>query len=183
MQLSDLSSKILNNTLPVIISTHQTPDGDALGSEIALAHCLKKLGKEVILVNQDKTPFAFKFLEKYEKIKSTAEIIPVPDKAQVIIVDAHDIDTTGPDVKELINTVKDKEILFINHHSPKYFEPNYFYILFDAASSTGEIMYRLITEEFNIELDKIIAECIYTAIISDTRSFRYSKTSYSCRPA
>ena len=176
MQLSDLSSKILNNPLPVIISTHQTPDGDALGSEIALAHCLKKLGKEVILVNQDRTPPAFKFLEKYERIRSVSEIIPVPDKALVVIVDAHDIDTIGTDIKELINTVKEKEIFFMNHHSPKYFEPNYSYILFEAASSTGEIIYRLITNELKVPLDKVTAECVYTAIISDTRSFRYSKT-------
>ncbi|MCX6112618.1 MAG: DHH family phosphoesterase, partial [Proteobacteria bacterium] len=106
MQLSDLSSRILDNPLPVIISTHQNPDGDALGSEIALAHCLKKLGKEVILVNQDRVPTAFKFLEEYERIKSTPEIISVPEKAQVIIADTHDIDTTGSDIKELLAAVK-----------------------------------------------------------------------------
>ncbi len=176
MQLCDLRTKILNSSSPIIISTHQNPDGDALGSEIALTYSLRKMGKEVILVNQDRTPGAFKFLEQYEKIKAIPEIVDLPKKALVILVDVHDLDTTGPEMKKLIGSIQDKEILFVNHHSPKYFESDCGYILFDYASSTGEIIYRFIKDELNFALDKAIAECIYTAIISDTRSFRYSKT-------
>jgi bifunctional oligoribonuclease and PAP phosphatase NrnA len=179
MQLSGLRTKILENDLPVIISTHQNPDGDGLGSEIALAHCIKKLGKDVIIINQDKTPSSFKFLEQYFPIRIASGVTP-PEKALVLLVDMHEMQSAGPDVSSLIDKVQTKEVIFINHHSPKYFETGYTYILFDSASSTGEIAYKLIKEELKVPLDKIIAECIYTAIISDTRSFRYSKTtSYS----
>jgi phosphoesterase RecJ-like protein len=179
MQLSDLRTKILENNFPVIISTHQNPDGDGLGSEIALAHCIKKLGKDAVIVNQDKTPSALKFLEQYFPIR-LANGVTAPEKALVILVDMHDMQSAGPDVNDLVNRIQTKEIFFMNHHSPKYFEPEYKYILFDSASSTGEIAYKFIKEELKVPLDDAIAECIYTAIISDTRSFRYSKTtSYS----
>ncbi|MEI6092908.1 MAG: bifunctional oligoribonuclease/PAP phosphatase NrnA [bacterium] len=180
MQLSELRTKILDSPYPIIIITHQNPDGDGIGSQIALGYCLKRLGKEIILVNQDRTPAHFKFLEEYGRIKSTKEIIAPLDKALVLMLDLNDIESAGQEIKEILDSINEKEILFINHHTPKYFESNCSYIVFDSASSTGEIIYRFMTEQLECELDKATAECIYTAIVSDTRSFRYSKTtSYS----
>lgn len=180
MQLSELRTKILNTPYPIIITTHQNPDGDGIGSQIALGYCLKKIGKEVILVNQDRTPNHFRFMEQYEKIKSINEIMDPPNKALVIMVDLNDIDSSGQEIRNLLTPLQEKEIFFLNHHTPKYFEPDCSYIVFESASSTGEIIYRFITEDLKIPLDKATAECIYTAIISDTRSFRYSRTtSYS----
>jgi bifunctional oligoribonuclease and PAP phosphatase NrnA len=180
MQIKLIKETILQSQTPVIISTHQNPDGDALGSEVALAHALKKLGIDVTILNQDKTPIAFKFLEKNIKIHIPSKLDIIPNNALVIIVDAHDINIVGQDVKEIINKIPEKKILFINHHSPDILDDKLEYILQNSASSTGEIIYKIIKDHLNIVIDKEIAEAIYTAIISDTRSFRYSRTtSYS----
>jgi phosphoesterase RecJ-like protein len=180
MQINLFKETILQSKIPVIISTHQNPDGDALGSEIALAHAFKKIGSNVTILNQDKTPIAFKFLEKDTVIKDIAGFENPPSEALVIIVDAHDLNVIGKDVKDIIDKIQQKKILFINHHSPESLDDKAEYILQDSASSTGEIIYKIIKDYLNIPIDKLIAESIYTAIISDTRSFRYSRTtSYS----
>jgi len=180
MQINLFKEIIFKHKDPVIISTHQNPDGDALGSETALAHALNNVGLNTTIINQDKTPVSFRFLQKHMPIHQVSEFDKIPSKALVIIVDAHDLNTVGKDVKEFIDTIQEKKVIFINHHSPENLESGSEYILNDSASSTGEIIYKIIKDHLNIPIDKSIAESIYTAIISDTRSFRYSRTtSYS----
>ena len=151
-------------------------DGDAVGSEIALAHALKKKGKKVSILNQDILPEQFKFLEHY--LESFA-IENMNKKATVtaVIVDANDISKVGESVRSfLTKELKVQDMIFIDHHKPKQKDAKAKYFTSDDASSTGEIIYKLISEGFGLKIDNTLAEAIYTAIVCDTRSFRYSRT-------
>ena len=91
----------------------------------------------------------------------------------------NDISKTGNDVKTFVESIPNKEILFISHHKTKHIDADCAYMISDSASSTGEIIYNLVNDEFEIDIDIKTAEAIYTAIISDTKSFRYSRTTSS----
>jgi len=182
MSLNCIKEKIVSSK-NIIISTHSAPDGDAIGSETALAIILKKMNKNVVIVNQDPTPLPLSFLEDHAKFNypSTA---PKTEEALVIIVDVNDLSKIGEQTKEYIDGIKNKDIIFISHHRTKSVENGCSYLINETASSTGEIIYSLIKEELNMDIDIKTAEAIYTAIISDTKSFRYSRTtSYSHRIA
>ena len=182
MVLSCIKGKILAAE-HIIISTHSSPDGDAIGSETALALAIKKLNKNVLIVNQDEVPAAFKFLEKHVEFKNP-NIISNMDSALIIALDVSDVLKMGPDVGTFIDSIHNKEIVFVSHHKPTKVESDCPYIISEAASSTGEIIYSLIKDELNVKIDTKTAEAIYTAIVSDTRSFRYSRTTaYSHRIA
>ena len=176
MHFKDLTKKLLEAKEPIIISTHCCMDGDAIGSEIALAHALRAKGKKVSILNQDVLPEQFKFLEQYFELFAIEEINK-KDDITVVIVDANDLNKLGETVKYLlVEELNVKEFIFIDHHNPKVKIPNAEYFISEQASSTGEIIYKLISEEFELKIDTVLAEAIYTAIVCDTRSFRYSRT-------
>ncbi|MBN1115157.1 MAG: DHH family phosphoesterase [Oligoflexia bacterium] len=175
LQLSDIRDLILKNDFPVFISAHAFPDGDALGSEVALAHALESINKNARIINRDSAPLPFSFLQKYHKF-SSPENITIPESAFFIFLDVCETEKLGSDVVNIIGKVRDKKIIFIDHHRPKIYNEDFHYFINDDASCTGEIIFDLLTRELGIPLDQTIAEAIYTAIISDTRSFRYSKT-------
>ena len=176
MMFKDLSKKLLSINDPIIISTHCFMDGDAIGSIIALAHALKEKGKKVSILNQEVVPEQFKFLQQYfdsfalEDIKKGAPVTS-------IVVDSNDLNKVGSYIKAfLLDEIKVSELIFIDHHKPKHKIKNAEYYISESSSSTGEIIYRLITEGFELKIDTVLAEAIYTAIVCDTRSFRYSRT-------
>ncbi|MFH1223537.1 MAG: DHH family phosphoesterase, partial [Pseudomonadota bacterium] len=173
--IKSLKEKILKTNKKIILTTHMSPDGDAVGSEIALAHVLKKLGKDVSIINQDAIPHQFKFLEKYFD-SYAIENITNKEEVLVFLIDVDTIDKVGDSIKTFLTTEISSEIIIIDHHNPEILNKDYQYIVDDKASSTGEIMYGLIKNELKMDINKQIAEAIYAAIVSDTRSFRYSKT-------
>jgi len=174
--LKELKDTLLKTKKRIIISTHVNPDGDAIGSEIALANTLKKLGKNVSILNQDPTPLQFKFLEKYFD-SYAIENISNKEPVLVILLDVNDINDIGKNIKMfLTEELHEPEIVVIDHHAPNTINKNYKYIVDEGRSSTGEIIYNLIKNELGITPDKETAEAIYTAIVSDTKSFRYSRT-------
>jgi len=176
MPLHKLAKKLLNTENSILISTHSNMDGDAVGSEIALAHALQEKGKKVSILNQDILPEQFKFLEKYFDAYAIENL---NEKADVtaVIVDANDLDKIGHTIKYfLLEELNVQELIFIDHHQPKEKVPNAEYMISEKASSTGEIIYKLISEGFGLKMDHVLAEAIYTAIVCDTRSFKYSRT-------
>jgi len=176
MNFKELAKKLIEAKEPVIISTHCCMDGDAIGSEIALAHALKTKGKDVSILNQDTLPDQFNFLQQYFD-SFAIENVNKKEKITVVIVDANDLNKIGETVKYLLtDELKIQEIIFIDHHKPKNKIENAEYFISEEASSTGEMVYKLISEEFALKIDSVFAEAIYTAIVCDTRSFRYSRT-------
>lgn len=163
MEVSFLSAvKALKNADNVLILTHINPDGDTLGSGYALLRALRKLGKKARLINGDK--IAEKYALLYEGIE---EEYFEPDF--IVSVDVAVRKLLGDTVGEKYG---DKVDLAIDHHESSRRFAKMTYCEPDSASCC-EIIY-LIIKELGIEIDKEIADCIYTGCSTDTGCFRYS---------
>ncbi len=152
----------------ILISVHKNPDGDALGSQLALMLALEKMGKSVTAQNLDPVPEVYRFLPRADRIITGRRVSGTYDAC--IVLDA-DPSRTG-----LFDESVPADLLInIDHHitnsvtwAETWLDP--------AASATGEMVYRLI-REFGTPLDRDLALCLYTAIFTDTGSFRYTNTS------
>lgn len=153
----------------IYITSHVNPDGDSIGSVLALGQVLsKKLSKSITMFIPDEIPDNLKFLPGIDLIAKNINI----DKIDLLIaLDCGDENRLGPG-KDLLNTAK--MTVNIDHHitNNDFGKIN---IVNPTASSTGEIVYDII-EHMKIEIDSDTATCIYTAISSDTGSFKYDNT-------
>jgi len=159
-----------------VISAHVHLDGDALGSEMALYIILKEMGKNVQVVNQDKTPDIYKYLPGIEDIICTYELdkdysLETKPETVLIILDSSNLERIG---NIHLNMKNVKFIINIDHHSSNTLFGKYNYVDSDA-SSVGEILYKLI-EQLKQNLNKAMAISLYTAIVTDTGSFKYANT-------
>ncbi|RMF93275.1 MAG: bifunctional oligoribonuclease/PAP phosphatase NrnA [Candidatus Schekmanbacteria bacterium] len=156
----------------VIITTHMNPDGDGLGSELAVYSLIKKLGKEVLILNSDPVPENYKFLCEYAPYTLCNENEPLLESDIVVILDISTLERLGT-MSNLVSSAPSKKICIDHHASNSGFaDLNY---IDSKASSTGELVYR-IAKSMNIEIDKNAALGIYTAILTDTGAFKYSNT-------
>lgn len=171
-----LFKEIIVNHNSFLITSHINPDADALGSEIALYHILKKLGKQVFVVNHSDTPYNLQFLdeeniiEKYDE--QNADRYFSPDV--LIVLDLNHPNRTKS-MEKRINDFKGVKICIDHHQNPA----DTFDYIFGGTeySSTGEIIYEIIEKTSLVELDNKIAVQIYAAIMTDTGSFRFERTS------
>lgn len=164
--LKETAAKILEAD-NLVITTHVNPDGDALGSSLALYQMLVKLGKNVDVLIDDDIPEAFSFLPDIEAIqKPEKESYPAD---YLIMLDVS---------KDRIGQVLDKcqaPIINIDHHRTNDGEADFLYLDAERAA-TAEIIYQL-AQELAVTPDAAVALCIYTGISTDTGNFRFSNTS------
>ena len=153
------------------LSTHVNPDGDALGSELALYSFLKDLGKQVKIFNTDTAPKNYRFLPFYDAILSAKAFYN--DFPEVLVVlDAGVLKRIGEYLsRSLIPT---QVIVNIDHHTAAEDFGDY-NLVETEASSTSEIIYRLIRHH-GTPIGKERALCLYTGIMFDTGCFRYSNS-------
>lgn len=161
----------------LILSTHRECDGDGLGSEIALYHALKKIGKQVRILNLDQTAPKYNFLNPNQHVGVfEAPHDPIESTDLALIFDTNDSRMLGKLYEKIEQQCK--EIIFIDHHpilnkGPK---PTQSSVINTEAASTGEMAYDII-KKLNIPLDKNIAKALYTSIAFDTQVFRYVRNS------
>jgi len=158
-----------------VLTTHVNPDGDGLGSEIALAEWLSSQAKNVHIINYSATPEIYLFLDAHDRIGryDPSRDNPLFAAADVIVI----LDTNQPErLRTMQQPVLDSRAakLVIDHHlEPHPFADHY---LIDAdATSTGEIMYRLLSRLSHESLTPLVAQNLYCAIMTDTGSFRYPR--------
>lgn len=167
-------TKLLEKNNSFLITSHKNIDGDAIGSELALYFILKKLNKKPIILNQDRLPRIYNFLPDSDKVHCLEDnYINIKNIDVGIIVDCSNFERIEETYKIFKNI---KNIINIDHHNSNenYGDLNY---IDSGASSVGEIIYDLI-KFINLDLlDEKISTCLYTAIITDTGSFRYSNVS------
>lgn len=152
------------------VAAHLNPEGDAIGSTIALALIVRGAGKSAFYYSRDPIPKNMSFLPGLgDIIRKTGQI---PEVEAVIVLDCGDLERTGPEFAEFAS---DKPILNIDHHQTNngfgavsWVEPE--------ASSTGEMIAEL-ARAMKAAVSPDIATCIYTAILTDTGSFQFSNTS------
>jgi bifunctional oligoribonuclease and PAP phosphatase NrnA len=154
----------------IAVLSHVRPDGDAIGSQLALTLSLLDLGKVVDAWNEDGLPEAFSFL-------SRSELVTVPPRAAktfdlVIALDTATRDRLGAPLQ----AIKQADCwINIDHHvsNPSYGDLNYLDL---TAPATGQIVFELIQQQ-QYPLNLEIAEALFVAISTDTGSFRYRNTS------
>ncbi|EQC43114.1 bifunctional oligoribonuclease/PAP phosphatase NrnA [Bacteriovorax sp. DB6_IX] len=154
----------------IAITTHIHPDADGIGSEIALCMALKKIGKDVVCVNEKELFERYKYLDPQDVVRSYDDVKDSIDKLDLLIVtDTNSLPRIGPNVQELV--LKSQELLFIDHHPcPK--ELAAIHCIDSTKAATGELVAELI-ESLGLKIDKEMALALYTSIIIDTSSFRY----------
>jgi len=154
-----------------LITSHVNLDGDGIGSELALYSILKKLKKNPIILNQDRLPKIYDFLPGNHRVNSLEAYSLNPSSIDVgIVLDCSNIKRIGK-TYELLKKIK--TIINIDHHKSNECFGDFNYID-SSISSVGEIIYELIGSIDRNLLDKNICTCLFTAIITDTGSFRYS---------
>lgn len=153
-----------------LVTSHINPEADAIGSQVAMARLLRKLGKSAVMLDDSPVPGVLQFMKGTEEI---SKVTPHDfDYQAVIILDSPDLMRIGR-VNEEIK--KDAVIINIDHHISNinfgkfnWVEPEF--------SSAGEMVYDLF-KAFKVKIDLDDAIPLYAAIMTDTGSFRYSNTS------
>lgn len=173
--MSDLEGvlDIVRKNRKFLIASHENPDCDALGSTIAMALALRGLGKNATAYNADPVPRYLKFLPESSSV--TCSLENVSDEATVVMVlDCADISRPGKEFRDFVKK-ENHTIVFVDHHVSNG-APSECSLLDEGASSTGMIVYRII-KELGAEISEQMAECLFSTIVGDTGSFRYSNTS------
>ncbi len=169
---------IIKSNKSFVISSHINPDGDAIGSELGMYYALKKMGKDVRIINHSPVPRELKFLDsenvveqysprKHNKVISDSDIF--------LFLDINQIERVAS-MEKVFRKNSDKLKIYIDHHQgPDNFADEM--ILKPDVGSVGEIVFDFLDKTKLVEIDKRMATALYTAIITDTGSFRYERTS------
>ncbi|MDD2320283.1 MAG: bifunctional oligoribonuclease/PAP phosphatase NrnA [Geobacteraceae bacterium] len=163
--ITKIVSEIESNS-SFLVTTHEGPDGDAVGSTMALASFLRARGKDVTIFYADPLPQTFQFLPLADSV-----VYSIPDRAFDIcfVLDAGDLKRAGAEVASF---QKFGKIINIDHHpyGEQFGDLNY---VDPSASATGAIIYRIM-QAAGYAIDTDTALCVYVAIVTDTGCFRYS---------
>ncbi len=149
-----------------LLTTHESPDGDAVGSTLALASYLRRLGKDVTVYMCDPLPELYAFLPLAEEV---VQAIPSRTFDVCFVLDVGEFCRAGAELEKFQGIAK---FVNIDHHlnCDLFGALN---LIDSEACATGALIYRIITAAGH-GIDYDIALCIYTAVITDTGSFRYS---------
>ena len=153
----------------LVLCPHVSPDGDALGSTLALKMALEKAGKKVAVMVDDDVPKAFGFLPQIDCFVKPSDD-EVVEADLLVVLDASSLDRIG----KIAQSVKAKAVANIDHHISNTQFADYLYLNTEAAA-TAEILCNLV-EKLGITPDKDLATCLYTGIYTDCGSFRYANT-------
>ncbi|HEY5618999.1 MAG TPA: bifunctional oligoribonuclease/PAP phosphatase NrnA [Vicinamibacterales bacterium] len=150
-----------------VLTSHVRPDGDAIGSQLAMAYALRALGKQVRIVNHDPPPAPLLTFPGVSEIE-IAERVDDPDDA-VIVMESGDLTRTG------VAGLHAGFVINIDHHvgNTAYGAINWFDV---SAAACGEMVFDLV-RELGVPLTYEIAVHVYIAILTDTGSFHYSSIS------
>jgi phosphoesterase RecJ-like protein len=155
----------------VCVVGHIRPDGDCIGSQLGLALALRNEGKKVVCWNEDSLPAKLAFLDTQELFE-----LPLPGRQFdcVVATDCASFERLGK-VKECIG--ERKVFVNIDHHASntRYADLNW---VSSREPSTGELIYRLLRDA-KWPITRPIADCLFTAVSTDTGSFQYPSTTPS----
>jgi phosphoesterase RecJ-like protein len=148
------------------ITSHRRPDGDSLGSSLGLYWLLRALDKDVEVIMRDPVPHAYQQLPGVKNVRVT----PAVDDSYhaVFVIECSDVSRPG------LEELEKQFVVNIDHHSTTALFGKINWID-STASAVGEMIYNL-CKATGVRVTKEIAECVYTALITDTGSFHFSNT-------
>jgi len=183
MQAIEQFYPILNQPFKAVITAHQKPDGDAMGSTLGLYHFLKQLGHEVTVISP--TNWA-QFLDWMPGVDQVIDFEANKNEASQIVANADyvfcldfNILHRTKHLEPIIRDSKALKILIDHHQQPD--NPSFAYGISDVKmSSTCEMVYDFIVQSGHSNLINLdIATCLYTGLMTDTGSFRFPSTTAS----
>ena len=168
--------KLINESNQILLTTHENPDGDGLGSQIAMYNHLKSLNKNCRIINISQISDNFQFLNNNQQFETFNEshLEWIEDTDLTIVFDVGHSKRVG----KLVNYIfEDKISISIDHHPVKENEPFTYTWIDVKAPATGYMIWELLTmgDESTL-IDTLSAIGLYTALITDTGSFKYSNT-------
>jgi bifunctional oligoribonuclease and PAP phosphatase NrnA len=161
--------KTFRSTSRFIITSHARPDGDAVGSALAIAEILNQLGCETRIVLADPPPIIYKSLPGIETIQVASSVDE--DGTPAIILECDSIERTG------LQGLMGRPLINIDHHASgrPYAALNW---IDEHACAVAEMVYRIAVAA-GAEITPAMATCLYAAVLSDTGSFTYPSTNTS----
>ncbi|MFC1511957.1 bifunctional oligoribonuclease/PAP phosphatase NrnA [Candidatus Latescibacterota bacterium] len=170
---------VLEEASRVFITTHVNPDGDAIGSVIALGRFLVKMDKQMRIINESKTPAMYAFLDPDGMIESydvsgDRLFHDAPSRDDVVVfLDLGDYERAGKVAEFLLGG--GARTIIVDHHdaTPAFAD---IAVVNPHAESTGSLVYDLMRVINPLLIDSPIAEVVLAAIVTDTGYFTYSNT-------
>lgn len=158
--------KLLIEADSFVLACHQRPDGDALGSALALARALRKIGKDVVVVAEDGVPELFRFIPESETVVSSTSR---RNFGIGMLVDSEGLKRVGSAADAVMSA---KTTACIDHHLPDG-EFGEIRIVDSTASSTAELLLDFLYEN-NVPIDSVMADQLMAGIVNDTGAFRFA---------
>ena len=172
-------SKLIEPACTILITSHKDPDGDSIGSQLALAEYLEGKGKICRVINQGELPSKYRFLDPSRKIQNinsakNAEEQKVTSDL-VMVLDCTSLERIGEAVKTIPPGIT---MINIDHHPDNegFGALNY---IDEAASAVGEIIFQFLKSS-HFALSPLAATLLYAAILTDTGRFKFSNTTPQC---
>ena len=169
MEIYNRAFKEIEKAKKIFLASHISPDGDNLGSLLAMYHYLKSLNKEVYAIEDDEIPDNLLFLPGVSDLVKSNNL---EDCDLFIAIDCADMDRLSDNSKFLFQ--KAKSTINIDHHNTNT-EFGMINIVDRLAPAAGEVLFYFF-KSIEAKLNREIAICLYTAISSDTGSFKYDST-------
>lgn len=158
--------EVIEKNATFLVTTHENPDGDAVGSSLGLAHFLRNCGKDVTVHFKDPVPELYRFLPLADQVLHT-----VPDRHYDVcfVLDVGEFKRAG---QAITSCTTIGNLVNIDHHITRdlFGVINY---IDTTAAATGILIHRIIKASGQV-IDHDTALCLYTAVLTDTGSFRYS---------
>ena len=161
----------------IVITSHKSPDGDSIGSSLALYHFIQSLGKSSVVCHPDKAPNFLLWVEGALDILSFEEqpdevIQKMHDADLIFCLDYNSADRVGKDIQPLLEQASAKKIMIDHHMHPADFCA--IIVSETSVCSTSQLIYELIDQSGNKGLlNEHIGVPIYLGIMTDTGSFRF----------
>jgi phosphoesterase RecJ-like protein len=168
MKIPNEIVSVLKKEKVFFLATHISPDGDAIGSALALSSALESLGKEVRVYNKDRVPEFYKFMPGHKRFRPGLKNAFAKNPVLILL------DCNTPE-RAALEQYSFRRSVVIDHHETERDFGDIRWVI-PAAAATGLMIFYLI-KSMGVALTKDIATNLYTAIAVDTGTFRYSNTS------
>lgn len=181
MDASQKIKELVDQAQSIVITAHKSPDGDSIGSSMALFHILKKWNKQVQVVHPDPAPAFLHWVEGQEGIvdfetKKEQAVAAIQNADLIFCLDYNEPSRVGDQMQPHLVASTAKKVMIDHHLHPADFCD--VVISETSAGSTCELIYRWMKEIDRLDdLDPVSGACIYLGIMTDTGSFRFPSVS------
>jgi len=154
-----------------LLTGHERPDGDCLGSQVALYHLLRELEKDVFIINPDPVSGTYSFLQRHTPFGSHDGTHPLPEFEVAVLLDCSQLSRLG-DLGAVVRA-SGADVAVVDHHVGSDAGDGAVCLVDSSAAATGVLVYELY-EHYGVPIHEAAAEGIFLSLVADTGWFRYS---------